>query len=318
MNKKKLISFGTTLFLAAALVLGVQMQTNAEEMQTHTYKLEQSEWSDSRMRLTEYTTYTETYYDELYDAETDSYVKKPYTYERKEDSIALEYEKSHELTVGMADVNRSNYSFYGGGGGYSQIDIFQEGFTIRNVRSNNKNIKVALTATKRYKSSYADYISDYYVSYFAKKAGTAVVSFDVYCDGKFVQTCSISVTAKGVVFYKPVIKNVKYAGKELYYYDPFTNKTSGKLKVTPAKGYKIVSIEYSTGYNAKTGDYTYKKIKNNGKIKLLKQRKYTREYVSQYAYNSLFPVTQIRITLQNKKTKEKVVDYEYLYTLNRK
>ena len=41
MNKKKLISFGTTLFLAAALVLGVQMQTNAEEMQTHTYKLEQ-------------------------------------------------------------------------------------------------------------------------------------------------------------------------------------------------------------------------------------------------------------------------------------
>lgn len=26
MNKKKLISFGTTLFLAAALVLGVQMQ----------------------------------------------------------------------------------------------------------------------------------------------------------------------------------------------------------------------------------------------------------------------------------------------------
>ena len=118
--------------------------------------------------------------------------------------------------------------------------------------------------------------------------------------------------AKGYKFYKPVIKNVKYAGKELYYYDPFTNKTSGKLKVTPAKGYKIVSIEYSTGLNAKTGDYTYKKIKNNGKIKLLKQRKYTRkynegtEYESQYAYNSLFPVTQIRITLQNKKTKEKV------------
>ena len=122
--------------------------------------------------------------------------------------------------------------------------------------------------------------------------------------------------AKGYKFYKPVIKNVKYAGKELYYYDPFTNKTSGKLKVTPAKGYKIVSIEYSTGLNAKTGDYTYKKIKNNGKIKLLKQRKYTRkynegtEYESQYAYNSLFPVTQIRITLQNKKTKEKVVDYQ--------
>lgn len=146
----------------------------------------------------------------------------------------------------------------------------------------------------------------------------------MYCDGKFVQTCSISVIAKGYKFYKPVIKNVKYAGKELYYYDPFTNKTGGKLKVTPAKGYKIVSIEYSTGLNAKTGDYTYKKIKNNGKIKLLKQRKYTRkynegtEYESQYAYNSLFPVTQIRITLQNKKTKEKVVDYEYLYTLNRK
>ena len=196
--------------------------------------------------------------------------------------------------------------------------------SIRNVRSSNKNIKTALTATRRYKTSYADYISDYYISYFAKKAGKAVVSFDVYCDGKFVQTCSISVIAKGYKFYKPVIKNVKYAGKELYYYDPFTNKTSGKLKVTPAKGYKIVSIEYSTGLNAKTGDYTYKKIKNNGKIKLLKQRKYTRkynegtEYESQYAYNSLFPVTQIRITLQNKKTKEKVVDYEYLYTLNRK
>ncbi len=162
-----------------------------------------------------------------------------------------------------------------------------------------KKIKIYATNdsypfASRYKTSYADYISDYYISYFAKKAGKAVVSFDVYCDGKFVQTCSISVIAKGYKFYKPVIKNVKYAGKELYYYDPFTNKTSGKLKVTPAKGYKIVSIEYSTGLNAKTGDYTYKKIKNNGKIKLLKQRKYTRkynegtEYESQYAYNSLF------------------------------
>ena len=196
--------------------------------------------------------------------------------------------------------------------------------SIRNVRSSNKNIKTALTATKRYKSSYADYVSDYYISYFAKKAGKAVVSFDVYKEGKFVQTCSISVIEKGYKFYKTVIKNVKYAGKELYYYDPFTNKTSGKLKVTPAKGYKIVSIEYSTGYNKKTGDYTYKKIKNNGKIKLIKQHKYTiknsegTEYESQYAYNSLFPVTQIRITLQNKKKKEKVVDYEYLYTLNRK
>lgn len=196
--------------------------------------------------------------------------------------------------------------------------------SIRNVRSSNKNIKTALTATRRYKTSYADYISDYYISYFAKKAGTAVVSFDVYCDGKFVQTCSILVTAKDETFYKPLIKNIKYAGKELYYHEPFTNKTSGKLKVTPVKGYKIVSIEYSTGYNKKNGDYTYKKIKNNGKIKLIKQYKYTRkysegtEYESQYAYNSLFPVTQIRITLQNKKTKEKVVDYEYLYTLNRK
>lgn len=193
--------------------------------------------------------------------------------------------------------------------------------SIRNVRSSNKNIKTALTATRRYKTSYADYISDYYISYFAKKAGTAVVSFDVYCDGKFVQTCSISVTAKGVVFYKPVIKNVKYAGKELYYYEPFTNKTSGKLKVTPAKGYKIVSIEYSAGYNKKTGDYTYKKIKNNGKIKLLKQYKYIGKFSvdeSQYVHNPLFPETRIRITLQNKKTKEKVVDYESLYTLNRK
>lgn len=82
-----------------------------------------------------------------------------------------------------------------------------------------------------------------------------------------------------------------------------------------------MSIEYLTGYNSQTGDYTYKKIKNNGKIKLLKQCKYTGKFSadeSQYAYNSLFPETQIRITLQNKKTKEKVVDYEYLYTLNRK
>ena len=61
-----------------------------------------------------------------------------------------------------------------------------------------------------------------------------------------------------------------------------------------------------------------------GKSRKRGRRKYTRkynegtEYESQYAYNSLFPVTQIRITLQNKKTKEKVVDYEYLYTLNRK
>lgn len=214
-----------------------------------------------------------------------------------------------------------------GGGGYTYISLSNQGDRIANVKSSSSN----LIAKKTYESYYIstsrnmdsewdeqlqDYVYkektetseryDYtYISYFAKKAGTYKVTFDVVMpDGGVRCTKTVKVTATGSSVNTSPVKSIKYDGKELYNYYPFTTKTSGKLSVQMNSKYKLVKIEI--GKRNSKGEYDYKTTKNGKKITLAKSARYTdKNSWSETKYDPLFPHTEIRITYQDKKTKEK-------------
>ena len=227
-----------------------------------------------------------------------------------------------------------SYDFARGGGGYTSIWLDNDGDRIANVKSSSKNLIAKKTVETRRVETSTDWSWDEekgedvyetktstsyaptYISFFAKKAGSYKVTFDVIkADGTTRCTKTIKVKTYGSTV-SPV-KSIKYAGKELFNYYPYTTKTSGKLSVKMSSNYKLVSIEVGTN-NAK-GERLYKKVKNNATIKLAKKEKYTRKYsYAQDDYDELFPSTYIKITYQNKKTKEQEVVYYSLETINKK
>lgn len=237
----------------------------------------------------------------------------------------VEYNDTVEMSVGYAsDYNR-------GGGAYLSIYLSNDGDRVANIKSNSSNLLVkktgefynSTTTTDRYtnqKTTNTNY-GYAYLSFFAKKKGNYSVTFDVVkADGSVRCTKTITVKAEASSIESP-IKSIQYAGKDLYSYYPYTTKTSGKLKVTMKKAYKLLSIE--VGSVDKTGQIVYKKVKNNKKISLAKKTVYSREYQystggAKYTYDNLFPATYIRITYQNKKTKESNTWTTMLYTINKK
>lgn len=241
-----------------------------------------------------------------------------------EDSVAVKY--------------CSDYSE--GGGSYSFISLNNEGDRVANVKSSSPNLIAKKTYESYSISSSTDYDSEWdetkqeyvstqkttkqesygysHIAYFAKKAGSYKVTFDVLKpDGTKRCTKTIKVTASGSgsASASPV-KSVKYNGKELYNYYPFTNIMSGKLSVKLNAKYKLVKLE--VGKMNSKGEYVYKATKNNKKITLAKSAKHTESSSwSDRMYDPLFPHTYIRITYQNKKTKEKETYTTSLATINK-
>lgn len=237
----------------------------------------------------------------------------------------VEYNDTIVMSVGYASA--SNY----GGGAYLSIYLSNDGDRVANIKSNSGNLLVKKTRESYYFTTETDWDTNQkvtktnyryaYLSFFAKKKGNYSVTFDVVkADGSVRCTKTIAVKA-GASSYETPIKNIKYAGKDLYSYYPYATKTSGKLKVTMQKAYKLLSIE--VGSEDKTGEIRYKKIKNNKKISLAKKTVYSQEYKytdggTKYAYDKLFPATYIRVTYQNKKTKEINTWTTTLHTINKK
>ncbi|MBD5465333.1 MAG: hypothetical protein HDR22_05875 [Lachnospiraceae bacterium] len=243
----------------------------------------------------------------------------------KDSANGVEYNDLVEMGVGYA------YDSSYGGGATTYIYLSTDGDRVANVKSNSSNLLVKKTRESYYRSTDTDWETNQkttkwsycsaYLSFFAKKQGEYKVAFDVVkADGSVRCTKEITVKAIASRDYVDPIKSIKYAGKDLYKYYPYATKTSGVLKVTMKKSYKLVSIEVGS-YNKK-GKFVYKKVKNGKKISLAKKAVYTREYNysgggSKYRYDELFPATYIRITYQNKKTKETDTWTTSLYTLNK-
>lgn len=242
----------------------------------------------------------------------------------------LSYEDEEVIGVGYA------YRYANGATACSYIYLGKSGYRISNVKSSSSSLLVKKTKENYSTDTDYDYDTDLYkaqkmtsyhdtcISYFAKKAGTYKVSFDVVDTktNKTVATKTIKVIAKNTVYLDP-IKSIKYNGKDLYNYYPYTNKTSGKLKVTMKKGYQLVKIEVGK-VNSK-GVTEYKKVKNGAKIKLATKQTYSYSYAASYSdykyaysYNRLFPETIIRITYKNKKTKQISEVATSICTMNKK
>lgn len=142
----------------------------------------------------------------------------------------------------------------------------EEGNRIKNLKSNNSNMRVKADPPS-WESSY--------INIYCKKAGTYKMSFDLYTkNNKKKKSYSITVyAAKCWWSTNGNIKSVQLDGKDiegdlvlqpgtdarLYY----TTKTSAKVKVTVSKNVTLKKIQIST-YN-KNGTFVDKTIKNGSK-----------------------------------------------------
>lgn len=243
----------------------------------------------------------------------------------------VSYDDHDTINVGYA------YEYSKGAGGYTYISLSEEGDRVTNVKSSSSNLLAKKTFERRYTSTDTDYEYDEstyegkyvqktttrysaaYISFFAKKAGKYKVTFDVIdAQGKVKCTKTISVETYKDSVSKPIVKSIKYAGKEFYEHYPYATKKQGKLSVKLAKGYSLVSIERGV-YDAK-GNVVYKKIKNNKTLKLATSQKYSysNSSSSRTDVDELFPDTLIRLTIKNKKTKEVFTMTYSLCTINKK
>ncbi len=243
----------------------------------------------------------------------------------------VKYNDREELSVDYA------YNYARGGGAYTDVDVSFEGDTVGNVKSSSPNLIAQITENKYQKSKSKDYSASPYdennkyigyptktvisrgdvkISFFAKKAGTYKVTFDVIkADGSI--RCKKTITVTTNYSYDSPIKAFKYGGKLLYEYGQYLTKTSGKVSVQMNKGYKFVRMEI--GKPDSKGSYTYKKIKNNANIKLVTKYAYTeQDDYNKWIHNALFPETVIRVYYM--KTKDKTEGYTTysLYTMNKK
>ncbi len=117
------------------------------------------------------------------------------------------------------------------------------------------------------------------IEFFAAKEGKYTVTFTIK-NKKNKVVGKKKVTVYATSYFDP-IEYLSYAGAQYYGSDIQTTKASGKVKYKANKTFKIKSISVGK-YNA-DGTISYKKIKNNAKIKLETKTAYTEE---KYSYDS--------------------------------
>ena len=145
----------------------------------------------------------------------------------------VSYYDEETISVGYAA------DWYYGSANYVYVSLKNDGDRVMNVKSNSKNLLAQKTRERYYRTTEKDYSTgkyktevDYgitYIGFFAKKAGTYKVTFDVIkADGTL--RCTKTITVKTYSYTAPGInpvKSVKYAGKDLYTHYPYTEKKSG-------------------------------------------------------------------------------------------
>lgn len=177
---------------------------------------------------------------------------------------------------------------------------FKKGeYKISGLKSNNKNLITKATYVSSNDSEYATSYGSATISFYAKKAGTYKVSFNVV-DKKNKVKSKHTITVYANNDY--AIKNVTFNGKYDFY--NVTTAKSGKFKVTLNKGYTLKQITMTT-YN-KNGKEVVKKIKNNQKVTLgtyrsIRENEMSDSYENWYA--DLLAKTTFTITYKDKYTK---------------
>lgn len=221
----------------------------------------------------------------------------------------------------------------------SDIYLVNEGDYVASVKSSSSNLIAKITNKTIYTGDYSTSVSlgaDKYaecksrwrISYHANKKGTYTLTVTIK-NAKKKTTCTKKIKVYAEEYASPV-KTIKYAGKEFGYGSNVFTKKSGTLKVTMNKGFKLQKIEVGT--YTENGTYTdsypvpnYKTVKNNKKISLATNTKYTSgiytyEGSGYYSYTSgrsqdyLYPVTFVKITYKDTKLGiTQTTEYELFY-----
>lgn len=139
-----------------------------------------------------------------------------------------------------------------------RMDLDSGDYKISNLKSSKSGL--LLRTTYVYASSSSSYGSAT-ISMYAQKKGTYTVTFDVIGKDSSVKS---SHSVKVYATKENGIKNVTFAGREIFYEVAPQNK--GAFKVSMDKGYKLKSITMTT-YDKK-GKAHSKKIKNGQKVTL--------------------------------------------------
>lgn len=204
------------------------------------------------------------------------------------------------------------------------FDLGGYGYSIKDLKSSSSKLKVKQTY-QRTQEGMADNDNYATITLYATKEGDYKVTFNIVdASGTKVSAHTVKVYAKNDSVLKglKVGKNNAFSSTDSNY--SLLKGSSGKVKVTMSKGYKLKKIEYGI-YDSSKSEYVYTTIKNNQKITYgTKVSEYSYSYESAYStfkYNywskSAMANTFIRVTYVDKYTKaQDTISYGFYRWIN--
>lgn len=207
-----------------------------------------------------------------------------------------------------------------------RIQLVDQGYSIKNIKSNNPNLKVYGTRVETSTSQYS-FGSEFAIGCYARKDGKYKVTYTLEKNGK-KEKKSVTVYAK----MDSAIKSVKFGSQRLDLYGEDTmgymaKKDSGKFSVKMNKGYKLKGIRVGVyahkayGDSSISSEMVYTDIANNSNV-TLSDVPYRNFYESQYSsYGTdtehMVAETRFEITYIDKYSKEERTLTYTLYKLVR-
>ncbi len=206
-----------------------------------------------------------------------------------------------------------------------EIGLVDSGYKLKNLKSNDSNLKVYNTGKTN--STYSGYKTEFDIGCYARKPGKYKVSFTLVKGSKKLKK-TVTVFAKA----DEPIKKVTFAGKRIDSYIDYDYAgrmgfpDSGAFSVKMRKGYKLVGINVKT-YLHSTNTYSESTYTNssyvdkaisNGDTVSLSDVAY--KYYYKYQENETFEENMVaetvfEITYKDKYTKEEVTTQYSLYKL---
>lgn len=200
------------------------------------------------------------------------------------------------------------------------FDLKSKGDRIANLKSSSSNLLTWQTY-KDVKSEDGYFHSHVGIGIYAKKSGTYTVTFNILNkNGKKKSTEKVTVYADK----NQPIKSVTFSGKKINSVLFTASLTSGRVKVTMNKGYKLKKIEVGTWKTVATQNGTesklvYKTIQNNAVLKLGKkcfqsdtiEGNLKKGYYHEYYANDMWAAHVIRVTYVDKYTGKTMTNTEH-------
>jgi hypothetical protein len=206
------------------------------------------------------------------------------------------------------------------------INFAKIGDTVKNVKFDKKALAVKKTRTYS-RVDGTDSYSYVRFTFYAKKAGTHKIKFDIFRNGKKsgkTKTITVYAAGNGALITSAKINGKNVIANNLNGYSYTTTRKKDKVSFGLAKGAKITKVE--VGKRDKNGKMNYKTVNKKGSTVTYGlygygyDNKYTSSY-SNYSYNTwqrdYFAETQFRITYTDSYSTTPKAKFTTYYTINR-